>query len=137
MKELILNVVTPERSIVSHQAVESVILPGELGQLNILPGHINFITSLSHGSFGYQVKGEWQIAFLQGGFAQVSNGVITVLAETLDMSNELDVAQAELDITEIQNKMKALKPATPEYAELQSQKVVAQSKLKAAQKKMH
>ena len=83
MKDLVLSVVTPERSIVNDVAVESIVLPGEAGQLTLLPGHINFITTLTHGTFGYKVGDMWQIAYLSGGFTQVFEGKVTVLAETL------------------------------------------------------
>lgn len=137
MKELILNVVTPERSIVSNEAVEAIVLPGEAGQLTLLPGHINFITSLKHGTFGYRKGENWQVAFLSGGFTQVSNGVVTVLAETLEMSQELDAAKAELELQELNGKLKGLKVGTPEYAQVVSERDLGLGRLKAAQKKIH
>lgn len=137
MKELILSVVTPERSIVNDVAVESIVLPGEAGQLTLLPGHINFITTLTHGTFGYKVGDMWQIAYLSGGFTQVFEGKVTVLAETLEMSQELDAAQAEMDLKEIADKLKNSKVGTPEYAELAKEKDLAIAKLKAAQNKIH
>lgn len=137
MKELVLSVVTPERSIVSDVAVESIVLPGEAGQLTLLPGHINFITTLTHGTFGYKVGDMWQIAYLSGGFTQVFDGKVTVLAETLEMSQELDAAQAEMDLKELTDKLKTSKVGTPEYAELAKEKDLAVAKLKAAQNKIH
>lgn len=137
MKELVLSVVTPERSIVNDVAVESIVLPGEAGQLTLLPGHINFITTLTHGTFGYKVGDMWQIAYLSGGFTQVFDGKVTVLAETLEMSQELDAAQAEMDLKEISDKLKNSKVGTPEYAELAKEKDLAVAKLKAAQNKIN
>ena len=137
MKELVLSVVTPERSIVNDVAVESIVLPGEAGQLTVLPGHINFITTLTHGTFGYKVGDMWQIAYLSGGFTQVFEGKVTVLAETLEMSQELDAAQAELDLKELNDKLKNSKVGTPEYAEFAKEKDLAIAKLKAAQNKIN
>ncbi len=137
MKELVLSVVTPERSIVNQVAVEAVVLPAAGGQLTLLPGHINFLTSLRLGTFGYQVNGEWQIAFLSGGFTQVFNGQVTVLAETLEMAHEMNLAQAELEAQELAQKFKAAKLGSPEYAELSAQLGLAQAKIKAGQKKIH
>jgi F-type H+-transporting ATPase subunit epsilon len=137
MKELVLNVVTPERSIVSQLAVEAVVLPGSGGQLTLLPGHINFITSLKHGTFGYRVGEEWQIAFLSGGFTQVFEGKITVLAETIDMANELDLAKAELDLQEFQNQLKTQKVGSTEYQSTVESISMAKARVKAAQKKIH
>lgn len=137
MKELILSVVTPERSILNQVAVDSIVMPGEAGQLTLLPGHINFITSLRHGTFAYRTGGEWHIAFLSGGFTQVFDGKVTVLAETMEMAQELDLAQAELDLQECVTKLKAVKLGGTEYVEILQQKELAQAKLKAAQKKIH
>lgn len=137
MKELVLSVVTPERSIVNQVAVEAIVLPGEAGQLTLLPGHINFITSLKQGTFGYKIGEEWQVAFLSGGFTQVFDGKVTVLAETLEMSQELDLAKAELDLQEFTSKLKSLKVGTPEYVEAVTGRDLSQGKLKAAQKKIH
>jgi F-type H+-transporting ATPase subunit epsilon len=136
-KELILSVVTPERSIVNDMAVGSIVLPGEEGQLNLLPGHINFITALTHGTFGYKVGENWQVAFLSGGFTQVFEGKVTVLAETMEMSQELDAAKAELELQELNSKLKSLKVGTPEYAEAVKEKDLVAAKLKAAQNKLH
>jgi F-type H+-transporting ATPase subunit epsilon len=137
MKELILSVVTPERSIVNQVAVQAIVLPGDVGQLTLLPGHINFITSLRYGTFGYRVGEDWQVAFLSGGFAQVFDGKVTVLAETLDMSHELDLAQAELRLQELNGRLKSLKVGSPEYDEVVGEREHALGKLKAAQKRIH
>ena len=135
-KELILSVVTPEKSIVDQVAVDSIVLPGEEGQLNLLPGHINFITALGPGTFAYRVAGEWQIAFLSGGFTQVFNGQVTVLAETLDMAQDLDLAQTELSIRNLTKDMSAMKVGSPEFVEIAQRLEHAQGKLKAVQKKI-
>lgn len=137
MNDLVLNVVTPERSMVTNQKVESIVLPSEGGQLTLLPGHINFITNLRHGTFAYKVNGEWQIAFLSGGFTQVFGGKVTVLAETMEMAQEVNMAAAELEVQEIQNKIKGLKVGSPEYVALVEQKDFAHSRIRAANKKIH
>lgn len=131
-----LNVVTPEKAIVSGLAVEAIVLPGHFGQLTLLPGHINFLTTLKLGAFGYQVNGEWQVAFLSGGFMQVLDGKATVLAETMEMSQELNLAEAEFSLQEALGKLKSAKPGSPEYAELLTQKDFSEAKLRAAQKKL-
>lgn len=136
-QQLTLSVVTPERSIVNQVAVEAVVLPGEAGQLTLLPGHINFLTSLRHGTFAYKVGGEWQVAFLSGGFTQVFEGKVTVLAETLDMAQELDLAEAERDLQTLSGALKGLKVGSPEYAATNASRELAISKLNAAKKKIH
>lgn len=137
MNELTLSVVTPERAILKDTAVESIILPGTMGQFNVLPGHTNFLTTLRYGVFGYRIKGEWQIAFLSGGFTQIFDGKVTVLAETVEMAQELDLAKAELELQSVQGKMKSAKVGTPEYSSLALDLELAQGKVRAAQKKLH
>lgn len=137
MNELTLSVVTPERSILKETAVESIILPGTMGQFNILPGHTNFLTTLRYGAFGYRVNGEWQIAFLSGGFTQVFDGKVTVLAETVEMAQELDIAKSEMALQSVNSKLKSAKLGTPEYSALALEAEHARSKLLAAQKKIH
>lgn len=137
MNELTLSVVTPERSILKETVVESIVLPGSMGQFNILPGHTNFLTTLRYGVFGYRVKGEWQIAFLSGGFTQVFDGKVTVLAETVEMAQELDVAKSEAELLSAQSKLKNAKVGTPEYSDLALTVEHARGKVRAAQKKIH
>jgi F-type H+-transporting ATPase subunit epsilon len=136
MQELILSVVTPERAIVKDLTVSSIVLPGETGQMDVLPGHTNLITLLRQGTFGYRTGDNWQVAFLSGGFAQVYGNRVTVLAETLEMAQELDVARAELDLQDAKTKLKSVKVGSPEYTQLESQKLMAEAKLSAAQKKI-
>ncbi len=134
---LSLSVFTPERSILMDTAVESIVLPGAMGQFNILPGHTNFITNLRYGVFGYRINGEWQIAFLSGGFTQVFAGKVTVLAETIEMAQELDLAQSEAKLQELSGKLRAAKLGTPEYTQLSLDLELVHSRLQAAAKKLH
>lgn len=137
MSELVLSVVTPERSIVNDVTTEAIVLPSEGGQLTLLPGHINFVTTLTHGTFGYKTGGEWQIAFLSGGFTQVFQGKVTVLAETMEMAQEMDLAAAELDLQEVNAKLKNARIGSPEYSALTEQKDLLLAKVKAGHKKIH
>ncbi|NUM89122.1 MAG: ATP synthase F1 subunit epsilon [Bdellovibrionales bacterium] len=129
-----LRLVTPERSIVSGQDVEAIVLPGDRGQLTALPGHINFITPLRLGSFAYKIRGEWSWAYVTGGFAQIFNGHATVLADTLEMAHELVLAEAELELQGVMQKLKNTKVGTPEYSALIPQKELAEAKIAAAKK---
>lgn len=116
MSSLRLNVVTPEKSVAKDLEVESVILPGTNGQMNVLPGHVNLLTSLRPGSFAYLVKGAWQWAVLSGGFAEVVGDKVIVLAETVEMQRELDAARAEQAFKRASEDLKKLKHGSDEYA---------------------
>ena len=91
-----LIVVTPERQLL-RQAVVEVTLPGADGCLGILPGHAPLITELGIGEMTYRAKGAGDVGHLAiiSGFAEVLGDRVTVLAETAERPEEIDVARAE------------------------------------------
>ena len=91
-----LIVVTPERQLLRETVVE-VTIPGLDGQLGILPGHAPLITELGVGELGYRTATSSQpttLAIVQG-FAEVLPDRVTVLAETAERAEEIDVPRAE------------------------------------------
>jgi F-type H+-transporting ATPase subunit epsilon len=90
-----LIIVTPERQLLRESVVE-VTLPGADGQLGVLPGHAPLITELGIGELTYRAKsgGEATMAIISG-FAEVLGDRVTVLAETAERPDEIDVARAE------------------------------------------
>jgi F-type H+-transporting ATPase subunit epsilon len=91
-----LVVVTPERQLLRETVVE-VEIPGLDGELGILPGHAPLITELGIGPLSYKTSTSSQpvvIAVLQG-FAEVLPDRVTVLAETAERAEEIDLARAE------------------------------------------
>ena len=135
MASLRLDVVTPEKSIAKELAVESVILPGTSGQMNVLPGHVNLLTSLRPGSFAYLLDGTWQWAVLGGGFAEVVGEKVIVLAETMELRNELDLARAELALKRAQEAMKAEKHGTDGYIAAVAARERAEARLRFAKER--
>jgi F-type H+-transporting ATPase subunit epsilon len=91
-----LVIVTPERQLLRETVVE-VTLPGGDGCLGILPGHAPLITELGIGELTYRVKGASEPGHLAviSGFAEVLGDRVTVLAETAEKPEEIDVARAE------------------------------------------
>ncbi len=84
-----LDVFTPEKEAVKGLEVGGIIIPGELGQMHVLPGHVSLVTNLKSGTFAYREQGqeEWKRAVVSGGFAQICGAKVTVLAETIEYSN--------------------------------------------------
>ena len=91
-----LVIVTPERQLLRESVVE-VTLPGAAGALGILPGHAPLITELGIGELTYRAKGASEAGDLAviSGFAEVLGDRVTVLAETAERPEEIDVARAE------------------------------------------
>jgi F-type H+-transporting ATPase subunit epsilon len=91
-----LVIVTPERQLL-REAVAEVTLPGAGGCLGILPGHAPLITELGIGELTYRKKNASEPAHMAiiSGFAEVLGDRVTVLAETAERPEEIDVARAE------------------------------------------
>jgi F-type H+-transporting ATPase subunit epsilon len=91
-----LIVVTPERQLLRESVVE-VTVPGLEGQLGILPGHAPLMTELGIGELSYKTSTLSQPVVLAvvRGFAEVLPDRVTVLAETAERAEEIDLARAE------------------------------------------
>jgi F-type H+-transporting ATPase subunit epsilon len=91
-----LIVVTPERQLLQETVVE-VTIPGLDGALGILPGHAPLISELGIGELSYHTTTSSQpilLAVLRG-FAEVLPDRVTLLAETAERAEEIDLARAE------------------------------------------
>jgi F-type H+-transporting ATPase subunit epsilon len=90
-----IEIVTPERLLVSDQATE-VQVPGLSGYLGVLPGHAPLITELRSGEFNYRrPDGSIQRLAIHWGFAEVLPDKVTVLAERAEKASEIDVEGAK------------------------------------------
>jgi F-type H+-transporting ATPase subunit epsilon len=89
-----LEIVTPER-LVEKDTVSEVQIPGKDGYLGILPGHAPLITELGVGEIRYRGDGmEYRLA-VAWGFAEVLPNKVTILAETAERANEIDLPRAQ------------------------------------------
>ena len=92
-KSLQLEIVTPDRLVLS-ETVDYVGAPGYEGEFGILPNHIPFLSALQIGSLYYKVGGKTNYVFVSGGFAEVSNNKITVLAESAEKATDINLERA-------------------------------------------
>ena len=91
---LTLEVATPTRLTVSA-VVDEVVVPGIEGYFGVLPGHAPFLTTLGTGELTYRHgRDEYHLA-VSGGFAEVRNDKVIVLADTAERPDEIDRARAE------------------------------------------
>ena len=88
------DVVSAEESIFSGLA-EFVVLPGEAGELGILPGHMPLMTRIKPGAVRIKLPGDKEeVIFVASGLLEVQPGLITVLADTAIRGGDLDEAKA-------------------------------------------
>ena len=89
-----LDIVTIERQVFSDE-VDMVIAPGVEGELGILPRHASLITALHTGELRIKRGLEEQIFAIGGGYLEVLNNQVTVLADSAERADEIDLARAE------------------------------------------
>lgn len=91
---LTLTVVTPERSVVEKATCEAVSLPGELGELGILPGHTPLVALLGVGRVAWTDGGRKTAIAVRGGFVEVAGDAVRVLADLAAEKDAIDAGQA-------------------------------------------
>ncbi len=94
MAALRLEIVTPDQVVLSSD-VEYVGAPGVDGEFGVLAGHIPLLTALSIGTLVYRIGNKDYMAFVAGGFAEVADNKITILAQAAELAENIDVERAE------------------------------------------
>jgi F-type H+-transporting ATPase subunit epsilon len=92
---LTLEIITPERIVFSEDGVESVTLPGSEGEMTVLPSHAALMTGLRPGPLVVRKGGVETDIALSGGFMEIKDDKVTILADTAERSDEIDQARAE------------------------------------------
>ncbi len=91
---LTLEIATPTRVVVT-ESVDEVVIPGSQGYFGVLPGHAPFLTTVGVGELVYRVGRDERYLAVSGGFAEVRNDKVIVLADTAERPEEIDRARAE------------------------------------------
>jgi F-type H+-transporting ATPase subunit epsilon len=128
------DVVSAEEQIFSGLA-EFVVLPGEVGELGILPGHMPLMTRIKPGAVRLKLQGQAQeeLIFVAGGILEVQPGRVTVLADTAIRGHDLD----EVKASEAKRKAEEAlsnRSAELDYAHAQAELAEAVAQLAAIQR---
>lgn len=89
-----LEIVTPER-VVLKDDVRFVVVPGVEGELGFLPDHAPLVSALKIGVLRLQKEGQTASIAVHGGFVEVRNSRVTVLANAAEKPDEIDKERAE------------------------------------------
>ncbi len=92
---LSLDIVTPERVVLSEDGFDIVVAPGIEGELGILPRHAPLMTTLEIGELRVRRGADEMSLAIAGGFLEVRDDRVTVLADAAERSEEIDIARAE------------------------------------------
>jgi F-type H+-transporting ATPase subunit epsilon len=93
-QHLHLQIVSADRSLVD-ETVDEVQIPGADGYLGILPGHTPLLTTMQVGELWYRKGSAKTFLSIAFGFAEVQPDRVTILAQTAEKAEEIDVARAE------------------------------------------
>ena len=116
---LTLEIATPMRLAVSEQ-VDEVVAPGVEGYFGVLPGHAPFLTTLGIGELTYRVGREEHHLALVGGFAEVRNDKVIVLADAAERPEEIDRARAERARERAERRLSGRAPDEVDFARAQA-----------------
>ena len=91
-----LEVITPDRVVCSNDHVASVVAPGVEGYLGALANRAPLVTELDTGEIDFRKPdGDWEYIAVSGGFMEIFENKVTILAESAELFTEIDIARAE------------------------------------------
>jgi len=114
MAKLTVEIVTPEKRILSAQVDEAVV-PGAEGLFGVRPGHTPFLSLLEPGTLVLKDAGKSQAFFVAGGFAEVSADKVLVLADQAEEAARIDLDGAKRRYEEAQANLKGLSSADARF----------------------
>jgi len=126
-----LDVITPERRLLSEQA-DSVTVPGLGGELGILPGHTPLISALQTGVLSYTQAGTTRRLLVSGGFVEVNNDRVSVLADLAEFPEEVDAARARAEREEAERLLGGFSGTPEELAAVRARLDRASTRLQLA-----
>ena len=92
---LTVDIVTAERLVLSEQGVDEVVVPGIEGELAVLPMHAPLLTMIKPGLMRIKRGSDETEVAITGGFLEVREDKVTILADAAERAEEIDVAAAE------------------------------------------
>ena len=126
-----LEIVTPEKSVFSD-TVESVSVPTVSGEIGILTNHAPLISGLKSGILSYSKNGAIERMVVAGGFVEVSDNKVSILADTAETVGDIDVDAARTERETVEKNLGAWK-GTEEEFEIEREKLErAQARLQLA-----
>jgi F-type H+-transporting ATPase subunit epsilon len=126
------NLVTP-RGVVAHTDADSVQAPGELGEFELLPGHIPMLTALRPGVLTIGTKPRSRYAVSSGYLRVDPQGAVEILVEQAVLAKEVDVdaAKKELAAAEAELAKWGDRPLDGDYVSLQDRAGWARARIDA------
>lgn len=113
-EKLRLEMVTPYKRVLSTE-VDEVTAPGSVGELGILPGHTPLLTTLDIGALQYRQDGQTFYVAVNWGYIEVEEDTVTVLVETAEPSDQIDLERAKAALGRAEEALKTLSSEEKQY----------------------
>ncbi len=126
-----LEIVTPEKKVLS-ETVDAVTIPTASGEVGILQNHSPLISSLKAGVLSYTKAGAVERMVIAGGFVEVSENNVSILADTAETASEIDVENARAEREAAERELGAWKGSVEESAPERERLEKAQARLSLA-----
>lgn len=104
-EKITLDIVTPYGHVFTEE-VDEVIAAGNEGEFGVLPNHISYLTTLKIGMLTYKKGSESGHFFVNWGYAEVGPEKVTILADSAEKSDEIDVERAREAIKRAEKRLK-------------------------------
>ncbi len=104
-EKLKLELVTPYKRVLSEE-VDEVTAPGSIGEFGVLPGHTSLLTTLKVGELTYKKGNETFQVAVNWGYVEVEDNVMTVLVETAEPADQIDVERAKAALARAEEALK-------------------------------
>ncbi|MDZ4183438.1 MAG: F0F1 ATP synthase subunit epsilon [Desulfuromonadales bacterium] len=114
-----LEMVTPYKQVLAID-VDEVTAPATLGELGILPGHTPLLTTLKIGELTYRQGTETFHVAVNWGYVEVENDKVTVLVETAEPADQIDLARAKEALSRAETAIKTLTPEDVEFVQMEA-----------------
>jgi F-type H+-transporting ATPase subunit epsilon len=118
-EKLRLEMVTPYKKVLS-QEVDEVTAPGSIGEFGVLPGHAPMLTTLKIGDFSYKDGAEIFHVAVNWGYVEVMEDTVTVLVETAEPADEIDLERAKAALGRAEEALKKLTPEDKDFLTMQA-----------------
>jgi F-type H+-transporting ATPase subunit epsilon len=128
---LLLRIVTPRALLLEAEVLE-VVAPGSAGEFGVLPEHISFLTSLEPGVLRYRTRTAEEAVAILGGFAEVRNNTVTILADDAVRGSEVQPDEVRAELNSLQQRLESLTPTDEPYPATDRLRRWAEARLQAA-----
>ena len=129
-----LEMVTPYRQVLSEE-VDEITGPGSIGEFGLLPGHTPLLTTLRIGDLSYRQGSQTFHVAVNWGYLEVEDDRVTVLVETAELAEDIDIARARAAVGRAEEALRRLSPEDKEFRLMQTALERALNRIQVAEKK--